>query len=605
MQTRRGKRVAITTLLEINGKNFYRALLAGSSRILENQQYMNKINVFPVPDGDTGTNLASTMRYIVEKTTPHISLKETAAQAAAAALDGARGNSGIIFAQFLYGFSEKISDLPRIDVKQFSRVVNNALSYAIKAIEQPVEGTVITVMRDWALHIDLLTEKIDDFFQLITESLQAAQQSLRETPQKLNILKRYKVVDAGAQGFVYFLEGIIDFIKQRDFKKILRLNSRALEPVKEQHTLAELHFRYCTEALIEGENLDADKIKKRVKHDGDSLVIAGSKDKKRVHYHTNEPAAFFYRLRDFGFLTYQKADDMKRQYETVHRRKWNIGLVTDSVCDLPPPVLDEFQIHMVPVHLHFGRNHYLDKLTVTPDQFYRMLKKTDEFPTTSHPGTADFVNLYSFLASHYDSVIAVHLSKLISGTWHTSLQAAQQVSRETGKKISVINSRHLSGSLGLIVHRVGQAIAAGMGHDEIVEKVEEWIVNASILVSVRTLKYMVKGGRVSPMKGLLANLLNLKPIVAMDPEGKSVLYDKAFSQRGNMKKVLRIIENRLKDKGVRNYSILHAHDPDTASFLAARLKELLGRGADFTVDISPVVGLSAGYGAAAVALLYE
>ena len=105
MQTRRGKRVAIMPLLEIDGKNFYRALLAGSSRILENQQFMNKINVFPVPDGDTGTNLASTMRHIVEKTTPHISLKETASQAAAAALDGARGNSGIIFAQFLYGFS--------------------------------------------------------------------------------------------------------------------------------------------------------------------------------------------------------------------------------------------------------------------------------------------------------------------------------------------------------------------------------------------------------------------------------------------------------------------------------------------------------------------
>lgn len=600
----RSKGGVISPLPEIDGKNFYRAFLAGSSKILENQQFMNKINVFPVPDGDTGSNLASTMRHIIDRTTPRASLKETAQQVAAAALDGARGNSGIIFAQFLHGFSQKIPELPRINVKQFARIVNTAFQYATRAIEKPVEGTVITVMRDWAQYIDRLKGKIDDFFQLITESLQVARISLQETPQLLDVLKKHKVVDAGALGFVYFLEGIFDFIKQRDFRKILRINTRAVAPVNEPHPVQEAHFRYCTEAVIQGEYLDVNKIKKRAKGNGDSLVVAGSGDKVRVHLHTDDPAALFYRLRDFGSLVYQKADDMRRQYETVHRRKWNIALVTDSVCDLPPAFMDEFQIHMVPVHLHFDLNHYLDKLTITPDQFYRMLRKAEVFPTTSHPGMADFVNLYSFLTSHYDSIIAVHLSKEISGTWHTSLKAAQQVSRETGKKIDVINSRHLSGSLGLIVHSAAEAVKEGLAHDEIVRRIDQWLGNASILVSVKTLKYMVRGGRVSPMKGMVANLLNLKPIVSMDPEGKSVLYDKAFSQRGNMKKVLKIINKRLKEQRVVKYALLHAHDPDAADWLAGRLRELLGRDADFTVDISPVVGLNAGCGAAAIALLY-
>ena len=158
-------------LTEINGRDFYYAFLAGSSRILKHQRFMNKINVFPVPDGDTGSNLASTVRHIIEQTRPDYSFKKTADSIAAAALDGARGNSGIIFAQFLYGISQKIDTEQKINVKRFSQAIKSALFYAISAIEKPVEGTIITVLRDWVNHIDKIKEKFDDFFQLIKESL--------------------------------------------------------------------------------------------------------------------------------------------------------------------------------------------------------------------------------------------------------------------------------------------------------------------------------------------------------------------------------------------------------------------------------------------------
>lgn len=594
-----------TKLTEMTGKDLYYAFLAGSSKILKQQALMNKINVFPVPDGDTGSNLASTVQGVIREITPDQSFKKTADSIASAALVGARGNSGIIFAQFLYGLSEKIPKGQKINVRRFALAVRSALQYAVNAIEKPVEGTIITVIRDWVEYVDGAKERIDDFFQLMTESFKKAQKSLLETPQKLEILKKHNVVDAGGQGFVFFLEGILDFLKEQDLRKILRFRSTNVEPVNESHVLEEIRFRYCTEALIEGKGLDKEIVRERLGNIGDSLVIAGSGEKMRIHVHSNEPAEVLFCLKDLGEIPFQKVDDMQRQYETANQRKWNIALVTDSVCDLPLKVMDHFQVHMVPINLHFGTNTYLDKRSVTPAQFYKMLDKESNVPTTSQAGQLEFTGLYRHLAAHYDSVIAIHLAKRLSGTCNASQKAAEAVQQETGKKITVIDSRHLSGSLGLIVLRTAEAIAAGLDHAEIIRQVKLWREKTSILVSVKTMKYMVRGGRVSPMKGLLANTLNLKPIVSLDPEGNSILYDKAFSQKGILKKVMKILEKRTLGKTVRAYSVLHAHDPGGAARYAQQLSRMLNKKPEFLIDISPVVGVNAGQGALAVSLMLE
>ncbi|MDQ1354238.1 MAG: fatty acid kinase [Acidobacteriota bacterium] len=599
-------------LFELDGKGLYYGFLAGAFKVIQEQHYINKINVFPVPDGDTGSNMAATVRYIIDKVRPDISFKKTADSIASAALDGARGNSGIIFAQFLHGFNEKAQAEKEfaVDVKTFARLIRNAFSHAYRAIESPVEGTIITVIREWVDYVDSIKEKIDDFFKLLPASLKIAQVSLKETPQKLNVLKKYRVVDAGAQGFVFFLEGIMDYFRERNVRKILRLKSKEVEAGNgnEVITPGDLTFRYCTETVLEsaaGISLDKDALRGKVKDLGDSLVIAGSEKKWRIHIHTDTPADFFYSLKDFGTLSFQKSDDMLKQYEIAHRRKWKIALVTDSSCDLPQEILDQYQVQVVPINLHFGLNNYLDKVTITPDQFYRMLDQSPQFPTTSQPHSTAFRNLYGFLAGYYESIIAVHLSRNLSGTWQNSKKAAEQVSKETGKKISVIDSRHLSGSLGLIVYRAARSIEAGLNHEEIMNCMEDWISRAAIMVSVKTLKSMVRGGRVSPMKGLLAKALNLKPVVSMDSEGKSCLYKKAFSQKGNIRKVLKVIAGKIKTQAVWKYSILHAHDESGARAYADKMTALLGKAPDFIIDISPVVGLNAGCGALAVAIMFE
>jgi DegV family protein with EDD domain len=366
-----------------------------------------------------------------------------------------------------------------------------------------------------------------------------------------------------------------------------------------------IDFRYCTEALIKDCKVDKQSLVRTLENYGDSVVVAGSDKITRLHLHTNFPAELFKNLRNTGTITFQKADDMIRHYQIVNERKWKIALVTDSTCDLSQDFYDQYQINMVPLSISFGENQYLDKVTIHPEQFYSILDEAKVHPKTAQVNENTFLNLYSHLASHYNSVIAIHLSDKLSGTFFSSQKAAAKISRELGKPITVINSRNISGSLGLIVLRTAQAIEAGLTHNEIVELTEKWISQTRIFVSVTTLKYMVRGGRVSAAKGLIARILNINPIVSLDDTGKSIVFDKAFNQRANMQKVMEHIKRISSDKTIWNYIVLHANNSEAADWYSEEMVNLTGKKPASTVNISPAIGSNSGVGAASVALLYE
>ncbi len=598
---------ATTPMTAVDGRHLYAAFLAGGERMARDWQLLNRINVFPVADGDTGSNLRATVHHILDTVRPHRSFQRTAARIAAAALEGARGNSGIIFAQFLFGLSREVApEAGTVSVPAFARAMKRSVPYLYQAIENPVEGTVITVIREWAERMEHLQEKVDDFLHLLGEALHTARRSLAETTNRLKALEQARVVDAGAQAFIYFLEGVSDLIAGRNVRRLARPNRSAeAEPAMETGGQPEADGRYCSELLLEGADLERGEVRRRLRGLGDSLVIAGSGERLRVHVHTSRPALMTERLRDLGVIRRPKVDDMLRQYRAVHERRRPIALVTDSSCDLPQEVLDEHDIHVVPIQIHLAASTYLDRLTITPDQFYDLLARTPGPASTSQPNPHAFRRLFGFLAAHYDSVIAVHLSRHLSGTWSASRRAAEETMRETATRISVVDSGHLSGSLGLIVRRAAQAIAAGWDHEAILAGLQRWRSGARILVSVRDLAYMIRGGRVSPLKGRIATLLHLKPIVSLDEEGRSLLIGKAFSQRGNMAKVLAMTRRLLAGRSLHSYSVIHAHDPDLAAWYGDRLRALLQRPADFTLDLSPVIGMHAGPGAVAVAWLTE
>ena len=593
-------------IYHIDGRYLYYTFLAGAQHILKNQIELNKINIFPVNDKDTGTNLASTVRSILESIKPERSFTATAGLIAESALIGARGNSGVIFAQFFYGVSLETNNRHVVSFDEFAEIIKKSIQYIYQAVAIPVEGTMITVMKDWADYLYSRKELRLDFRQVILDSVEILRNSLQETKEKLKILKQYNLVDAGAKGFVLFIEGIIELILSRNIRYLMNEIPPVISLVHTEESDNEaIEFRYCTEALIKNLSLDQACIQSTLQRFGDSAVVAGNVKTMRIHVHTNQPALLFKELKDCGTITSQKVDDMVRQSQVARSKKWNIALVTDSTCDLPQDLLDYYQINVIPLNLNFGDNHYLDKVTITPDYFYDLLESSPAFPHTSQINERAFTNIYSHLASHYDAIISLHLSSHFSGTLQNSQKAAERISKEFNKPVYVFNSRSLSGALGLVVLRTAKAIEAGEKLEDIIVSLKEWIDKTRIFVSVKTLKYMVKGGRVSGPKGLLSSILNIKPIVSVDALGKSVLIGKTFSQSSNMNLVMKKIAFLQRQNVFWNYIVLHAHNQGGAEEYSRRMKTVTGFEPLAVIDISPAIGMHAGIGATAISIMFK
>ena len=587
----------------LDGKSIFDTFSSGAQHVIDNQEDLNRINVFPVPDGDTGTNLAATLSHIMGSTLVSDSAGETVGSMSDAAIVGARGNSGAIFAQFLSGLSESVNSAAKISMESFAQAVMNARNRAYAAISNPQEGTILSVISEWSRSLIENARGSRTFLELFDRTLPAVEQSLRRTPEQLPVLKRSGVVDAGAQGFYHFVRGARDFLltgkKPRiEAQGIVSFDSAHNAPASEES----ISHRYCMEVMLRLDRGSAAQVKTEAEPLGDSLIVVNAGNKVRVHIHTDRPADLVALLRTRGGILQQKADDMREQLQTVHRRKHTVAILTDSACDLPQEVLDEHQIHVVPLRILAGGTEYIDRVTITSAQLARMQRTVRPYPSTSQPPAADLHNAYAWLSRHYESVVAIHLSGKMSGTYEASRREAEKI---PGKRITVIDSRHLSGSLGLLVLRAAEALASGADHAALVHLIEASIPKAKILVSVRTLDFMVKGGRVSPLKGILAKLMNLKPIVSVDSEGNSLLYGRAFSTRANIEKILRIVAEEHRSYPLRSFAVVYSGGPQAARRFAFRLAGIIGKDPLHIMEISPVVSLNAGPGAVCVATMRE
>jgi len=590
----------------INGKHLYYAFIAGGKQVLQNQNELNQINVFPVSDKDTGTNLASTIRSVIDNIKPDKSYKTTLNEIANASLIGARGNSGVIFAQFFYGLNQKTNNSHVITLKELAESVKGAIPYIYQAIANPVEGTILTVIKDWSDFLNSKMDKIHDLKTVMNESIIILEKSLFETTAKLNILNKHNLVDAGAKGFVLFMKGIIALINNMNIRELSTEISENISISHSDEIFDEnIKYRYCTEAILKNLTIKKEDLKQFLNNDADSVVVAGSESICRIHIHTNEPAELFYKLKDFGTITFQKVDDMVRQFDIATKRKWNIALVTDSTCDLSKELIDFYQINMIPININFGDNHYLDKITMQPNQFYNLLESSDDFPKTSQINEQSFTNIYSHLASHYDAIISIHLTSQFSGTYLSSQKSAKIISKEFNKPIFTFDSKNLSGALGLLVLKTAQSIEAGNSFESIINSLETWRKNAKIFVSVKDLKYMIKGGRVSKPKGFIANALGLNPVISIDDDGKSLLFGNTFSQNSSLNKVFKHVEKLSQSKSIWNYIILHAHNFDGAKEAEHKMFNISDKMAISIVDISPVIGMHAGKGSIAISLLFN
>ncbi len=602
------KNIKLSKIRYLDGKRLRNAILASTKLIGKMQDHLNKINVFPVPDGDTGTNMAHTMNHISDGLSQlqDRSISNVSNELAKSALMGAQGNSGAILAQFFHGFAEGVKGKWKLTTAAFASAVQRAKKAAFEALSEPKEGTILTVISDWANNIENAAHKTEDFVELLKKGLQKAKQSLAETPKKLEVLKKAGVVDAGAQGFVHLLEGISHFIDKGRIEKIFRYQAAEEQPVKNvtlKEVDSDIKHRFCTECMIIGTSINRAYIREQLRELGDSLIVAGGDDQVRVHIHTNFPEAVFDVISGYGQISEQKIDDMIKQHDDIYSTSTvgTIGIVTDSSCDLPYHFIKENHIHVIPLKLIFGNETYLDKVNISPIEFYDKLLTSPHHPTTSQPAVADVLKIYKQVIPQYQSILSIHLPKVVSGTFQTIEKAVQMSESE---KITCIDGKGISAALGLVVMEAVEAIKQGLNLEQVKERVNKAIKNIKIFIMLPTLKYLVKGGRVSKPKGIIGKILRLNPIVTFDKDGRVVLAAKAFGEKSAMKKTLNMAATYIREYQRVKFIVAHANAYSKALWYVDQLKKLFDVKQDIPiVDAAPVLGVHAGPGTVGFAFL--
>jgi len=307
--------MAVTTL---DGRAFGKFVAAGTYFLRKYRNVLNDLNVFPVPDGDTGSNMYLTARAALREAhkVRDQPLSVVAAAAARGSLLGARGNSGVILSQMLRGFAHNVRHRDAIDTFQASVAMKDAVATARAALTRPVEGTIITVAQSAADEAYTLSMKEPDFYRLATGIVRAANEALERTPEQLPALREAGVVDSGGAGLLYFIEGALSFLPDTT----VRSTAFPRRPVRSRVFTQQQHVgdhRFCTEFVLEDATIDAHPLRDQLADLGDSLIVAGAAPTIKVHLHTAVPGDVQTLAGKHGSVTRLKIEDMAQQHQLL------------------------------------------------------------------------------------------------------------------------------------------------------------------------------------------------------------------------------------------------------------------------------------------------
>jgi DAK2 domain fusion protein YloV len=306
----------------INVDILAKMFLAGAQNIEAKKDYINELNVFPVPDGDTGTNMSMTIMSAAKEVTAlnKPAMKDLAKAISSGSLRGARGNSGVILSQLLRGFTKAIKEEKEIDVLALAAACQRARDTAYKAVMKPKEGTILTVASGIATKAAEMAEETDDLEVFIPAVIEHAQDVLNQTPEMLPVLKEAGVVDSGGQGLLEVIKGAYDAFlgKEIDYSVIEPSTGVTVNKVNAEDT-ADIKFGYCTEFIILTEKEftedDEREFKKFLSSIGDSIVCVADDDVVKIHVHTNDPGLAIQKALTYGQLSKMKIDNMREEHQ--------------------------------------------------------------------------------------------------------------------------------------------------------------------------------------------------------------------------------------------------------------------------------------------------
>lgn len=311
--------------LNIDGRRFYNMVVNACNELEEKKNFVNSLNVFPVPDGDTGTNMSMTFRGAVSQISgmQDLSIGDISKKLSKGALMSARGNSGVILSQILRGIAKGLENLDTADASGISNCLVEGSKAAYKAVMRPTEGTILTIIKAAGDKAASSTE--EDIVKLMEEVCAYSEEVLDKTPEMLPVLKKAKVVDAGGTGLLIILKGMTEALKNNmDIELTDKVEDKQTSTVHDGTDDVDIKFGYCTEFFIKAKVDDISNFKNDLAKIGDSMIVVNVDDIVKVHIHTNDPGVVLSKALKLGELSKIKIDNMREQHRHILENEYPI-----------------------------------------------------------------------------------------------------------------------------------------------------------------------------------------------------------------------------------------------------------------------------------------
>jgi hypothetical protein len=506
----------------------------------------------------------------------------------------------MMLAHFLLGFSEALGERPVATAPDIARAIRLGADRLYEALDDPREGTILTVAREAAIAAEPVAQSSRDICDFMRRLLEEGEAALARTPDLMAVLKEAGVVDAGGKGFVRMLEGVVRYIKG-DPILATEVPAEPEEggyfPAAAIDVAAERDFQYCTEVLVRGERLpSANEVRNVLRAFGGSTVVAVTGDILKIHVHTDTPEAVFTYAERWGRVDTTKAQDMRAQHrQLAHKDRRAVAVVSDTSADLPDAVLDQHHIALVPLQVVFGDSTFRDRVELKPEEFYRRLRNAAELPTTSQPAPADFIQAFRDAGQEAREVVAVLLGSRLSGTFN----AAQAAIRAGGfRGVHLVDSRSASFGVGLLALRGAELAESGWSGERIAAELARVRGQSGMLLTVDRYDNLLRSGRISRAKAWLAGKLDVKPILSLDGDGNVVPVERVRGSENVEGRVLALLEQRLSPRPrVVRFGVAHADAPEVAHRIRAALVKQYRPRDCFVTLATGVLGTHVGPGA--------
>lgn len=432
-------------VVTITDKEFRKMIMAASNRLNNNAEFINSLNVFPVPDGDTGTNMslsfASGAQYVKESTSTKIG--ELSSALAKGLLMGARGNSGVILSQVFRGFSKSTAKKQTLSAQDLADAISSGVETAYKAVMKPTEGTILTVARKAAEAARARVKNSDDCIQVLSDTYEAAKKALAQTPEQLPVLKEVGVVDSGGQGLTFVYEAFFDALSGNESVEADKyqpsvqemdemVNAEHHKSVQSKLNTADIKYGYCTEIMVRlgdgrlvDSKFDYDKFREHLAEIGDSLLVIADDEVVKVHVHTEHPGAVLSFGQKFGSLVKVKVDNMRLQHETILEKDDQ----QQEQAEEEIPEVDTGDYGIISISSGAGLAKMFKSLGVT---------EILDGGQTMNPSTEDIVA--AIKKTHKEKVLVLPNNKNI-------FMAAQQAAEVSDVSVGVVKTRSISQGL--------------------------------------------------------------------------------------------------------------------------------------------------------------